>query len=848
MMDVSTQGRFRLIALLAVAVLSLGIAGCGGSDGDDGAAGATGPAGADGSDGFSCWDLNENGVKDPEEDLNGDGEVNVLDCNATANAAIIPIGDGSTLTEEQAEQLGRLVATIDGVEITSPPVVSFTVTDSSGNPAVGITSRVWFTIAKLVPGDTSTPAFNGGLPYWQSYVNRLELADGTEPDVLESALQATTDSSGTLEEVNPGQYEYTFATDITDPTQTQGIVYEPNLTTRVGLEIRLNGDFEEELAPLNPVFDFVPDGSAGSGVTKDIADTANCSKCHYQFDLHGGPRKTVKYCVTCHNPGTYDQDTGNAVDMAHLAHSIHPGLTRGDLDCNPGESDPADPDFCENQYPYIIYGYGENDHDFSHVTYPQDLLYCESCHLESETHPDGNAWNEAASAKTCGGCHADGLEAGTPDPVTGQPDAYAFNHQNADTNVGIAEDGVCGGCHLGSITNAGPALAIHSSIRGSDRAQAAAGDNFVFEIISATNTGPGETPVVTFKVSDPDGNPYDILTDPEFTDDASALNLYVQWSTDAYYGGDEDGLVLGGRIPGSSGLPTQAIQDLNFRDTGYPLRMRLSAIQDVAVKNADGSFTVTYYRALPTNFTGKVAIALGGHPAWEYTDADGFTDFDRAMAVSAVFYPGETDPNVATTRAPAFDSKQCNACHKRLNEHGANRNGNAEICLLCHNGDAAVCDSGDALPSCPDDVAMEGYGFGYMIHSIHRASKTWLEGYAAEVTYPQSLANCFTCHKDGKYSVARATARSVSTDMGPDIRVWTDDIATTPTSIVCGVCHSSSAAKGHFESQGGLVDRPKSLIASLSADTGVPNGQEACAVCHGAGSTFDTALFHHTPE
>jgi len=74
--------------VLLLCLLGLGLAGC---DGDDGAAGATGAAGADGqdgtdgADGFSCWDLNQNGVGDiPDEDINGDGVVDVLDCNATA--------------------------------------------------------------------------------------------------------------------------------------------------------------------------------------------------------------------------------------------------------------------------------------------------------------------------------------------------------------------------------------------------------------------------------------------------------------------------------------------------------------------------------------------------------------------------------------------------------------------------------------------------------------------------------------------------------------------------------------------------------------------------------------------
>jgi len=63
---------------------SLLLAGC---EGDDGAAGSSGTDGTDGAAGLNCWDLNGNGIADPDEDLNGDGVVDVLDCNALASGA-----------------------------------------------------------------------------------------------------------------------------------------------------------------------------------------------------------------------------------------------------------------------------------------------------------------------------------------------------------------------------------------------------------------------------------------------------------------------------------------------------------------------------------------------------------------------------------------------------------------------------------------------------------------------------------------------------------------------------------------------------------------------------------------
>lgn len=79
----------RLIMLFAV----LSLTGCP-LEGDDGRNGATGPQGregAQGAAGLSCWDLNENGIKDlASEDSNSDGQVNVLDCRAPI--PIIPQG------------------------------------------------------------------------------------------------------------------------------------------------------------------------------------------------------------------------------------------------------------------------------------------------------------------------------------------------------------------------------------------------------------------------------------------------------------------------------------------------------------------------------------------------------------------------------------------------------------------------------------------------------------------------------------------------------------------------------------------------------------------------------------
>ena len=81
------HGLIRHAILLLVLGLGLGLAGCEGDDGADGMDGVAGADGADGAPGQACWDLNNNGIGDPDEDINGDGVVDVYDCNAYASGA-----------------------------------------------------------------------------------------------------------------------------------------------------------------------------------------------------------------------------------------------------------------------------------------------------------------------------------------------------------------------------------------------------------------------------------------------------------------------------------------------------------------------------------------------------------------------------------------------------------------------------------------------------------------------------------------------------------------------------------------------------------------------------------------
>lgn len=743
-----TRSRVPLVAMLALAA-TVGLAGCSGDSGREPTepAGPAGPVGPTGPTGPTV---------PPVVGIEDGGPVT--------------IGDGTALTADQIRQIGGLVATIDKVSLSAAPapVVEFTVKTAHGGPVLGLAPAVTrFMVSKLVvePGNRVPSR-------WQSYVNRSVTPVAGSPAVLASSIQANTETAAVARwaELGSGKYRYTYAVDLDAVTAPIAVAYEPALTHRVGLEIRMSGA-AEELAPDNPVKDFVPNGGAGTG-GKLIAATANCADCHVRFDLHGGPRRTNEYCVTCHNPGTLDPETGEDLGLAYLAHSIHLGEARA--------------------VPFKVWGFG-GAFDFSEVTYPQSVFFCETCHTQSTAAPDGDAWKFNSSAAACGACHVEGLQKTGPSATTGRY-TYAYQHS---AFAYLAPDGVCGDCHRADGA-AGDILAVH---RQGPRLQKELGEQFVFQVLSVTNVGLGKVPSIRFRVAKPDGTPYNLATDPAFQISGASLNLYFAWDAQDVSNAD----AATGKMPAG--------------ERGAPYRMRIADLKAYATRNADGSYTTDLKTAsvpagiaLTVNPTSAMVV-LDGHPM---VMVDGVAQ--QARARNAVGYFG-------TPRARLVAEVKCNACHEQLQLHGGNRNGDPQGCLACHNPSGAYGDDADIAGS----IAM-----GAMIHNIHAGKMPSFSG----ITYPQSLANCEACHLPGTYNVARTEALPLSTGPGADATLFTDDTWSSATAGTCGTCHDSGAAKAHMTQHGGVfaVAGGKTLTPSSSS--------EACAVCHGPGRPEDTATVH----
>ena len=693
---------------------------------------------------------------------------------------------------------------ITDVTINSAPVVKFEATDQFGFPFDQLTQgQPSFTIAKLVPGT------EGDSDRWQSYLNEIEPA-GAGPGT-QDAVQARTENDGTLVNNGDGTYEYTFAADLDSITDPVTVPFEPDLTHRVGLEIR--GSFLGESLPLtNAVFTFQPSSGLTDNIPmRKIVAQASCNSCHGELSIHGNGRQDVDLCVTCHNPGSTDANSGNNLDFRVLIHKIHMG-----------EQLPS----VESGGEYVIYGFRDSRNDYSDVAFPQSPQTCVKCHdpASNET-PDATNIVTRPTIASCGSCHDDvdfsaGMAGGHPGGI-------------------VTDNSECSVCHAENKI-AGSVLDSHTI-----PASFAAGQ-FSYNIIEVSNTGPAEQPDIRFSVTDPTNNdqPFDLKNDPEFTSSESRLAVILAWDTSDYTNS------------GSGVAPAKVVS--------------IDALAG-STANGDGTFSVVSPVAIPANVSGSGAVGIEGHPA---VDPDGDGTFDVAVKVTGAvaFFP-ITDSQ-AQARREVVEVARCQNCHGEndgLSLHGSNRTDNVQLCVMCHNPRATDLAQRPADPDGTDnEINQNAVGnaeeapidFKWMIHAIHGADKRsgdlLVYGFLntphdfSEIRYPREPGDCMACHADGTFELplpegvlgttidTQATVANAS-PFGTDDFITLaaalnqgDDQVITATAAGCSSCHDDEPAQNHMEQNGGGF--------------GVPAGtanQESCSVCHGPGSIADVREAHN---
>jgi OmcA/MtrC family decaheme c-type cytochrome len=700
-------------------------------------------------------------------------------------------------------EVAELNARITGATIASPPVLQFTLTDERGVGVTGLQgSNLRATIAKLEDGT------NGNSSAWQSYINRIsEAGEGPNTEDQLQGYRERGDAEGAeLIDNGDGTYQYTYATDVMNVTDPIEVTYDENLTHRVGLEFRGLG-----LRVINPTYTFRPSDGATVGIfSRQMINDDSCNACHNQIAFHGNGRFTNDYCVTCHNPGTGDPYSGNTVDHKVFIHKIHrgaslPAIVNGNL---------GDEYNLEGTTYAINVGPGETEG----VIFPQDIRNCRNCHDETdESTPDAINWIAKPTIEACGSCHDD------VNFATGE------NHFQSAPPVTNAE---CQNCHgEGEFASADK---VHALLAQEEAKK------FQYNVISATGTGPGEFPVVTFSITDPTNEdaPYDIQNDAPFTQGAGASRIAIDigWNT-VDYTNDGSGSGNPGFRPGS---PAQVVS--------------LNPLFGGSTDNMDGTFTITSGVMVPMDQEGSLAVAVEGHPA---VDVDNSGSADRLPVTGEVAYFGiDDDPAVARREVVSLDS--CNNCHQQLSLHGNNRTDKIELCVTCHNADATDIRARTEFLEDPDNVGQpvadgkkeEVIDFKHMIHAIH-AGQVAIYGFGGGlhdyrgVEFPGDLNNCANCHDgDSFYPVNQNFVLATTIDSGADLTVSTDDVNISPNASACYGCHRSDGAQSHMVLNGASFNATQAADGTITDNDTLGTVVESCEVCHDEGRSADVGVAH----
>lgn len=197
-------------------------------------------------------------------------------------------------------------------------------------------------------------------------------------------------------------------------------------------------------------------------------------------------------------------------------------------------------------------------------------------------------------------------------------------------------------------------------------------------------------------------------------------------------------------VPGTNGNPDSWVSYVRDAD-GLPTYDNTGTLVD----HGNGSYTYTFAKDVSTvtgvTYQPTLTHRLGGQigSGSVALEAQNFA-YDFVPAGGAV----TPMRNIAT-----MDS--CNECHGNLVFHG--RRFEVEYCVTCHNPD---------LIEGPDSLNMST-----MTHKIHSANPTYIDGYFAEVTYPQGK-NCLKCHNGADSAT-------------PQGNNWKN----RPNIAACGGCH-----------------------------------------------------------
>jgi OmcA/MtrC family decaheme c-type cytochrome len=238
--------------------------------------------------------------------------------------------------------------------------------------------------------------------------NKNNMLDISKMNSLNLVLTGpTTDYNGYTSEdarkspIAAGLYTYTFNTAIPSTAKGSfavGIEGYTNVTVNPGTVNALT----VRDAGMNKVFYFSVDGSKVLP-RRQVVSQATCTTCHNTLLMHGGSRRSVEYCVVCHNPAITDSSqraansTAESINFKTMIHKIHTGsnLTTD----------------------FTVMGHNQSVNNYNDVGYVGDRRDCAACHVNgsqnlplpdtaaAQASPRDYITNMQPTAAACLSCH-----------------------------------------------------------------------------------------------------------------------------------------------------------------------------------------------------------------------------------------------------------------------------------------------------------------------------------------------------------------------------------------------------------------------------------------------------------
>lgn len=686
------------------------------------------------------------------------------------------------------------------VTVNNPPVVNFTVF-SDGAVKTGLTiADMSFAIAKLVPG------INGEPDQWVNYIYRKETATaGVGPGgtpVLATAMQATTDAKQASQlAYNPdGYYTYTFKTDVKDPAQTNGVVFEPSRTHRVAIQLSYKNAAGETVR-VNPYVDFTIDANGKSVLvtdpakTRKMTDVSSCNSCHEKLALHGGGRVDTQYCVMCHNPGTTDANSGNVLTLSTMVHKIHAGKLLHSKIAEGGED-------------YTIWGYNNSKHSYAEVGFPQDLRNCTVCHSAANPKtPQGDNWKTKASKGACLTCHS-GKEDYAWD-TTHQSYAVSLMNNPAAKASDLA-DGYCAGCHSASSNVASERVHWNQNEENAAKYKM----NIESAVFNDTADKTARTVTVTYSLTNPlDGTAYDLASNATKFGSLRFILAYQNMTGQLVNGQPGPVTEFSAYNNGGNTAAAGASTGVNIGNNRYTVNLPVP--NDTATAIASGTARVVSYGQIKENKL-DVQTRLEVLPVTTVNVVVQHTYKDVLIGGSAL-----------NPRRVIVSNEKCNVCHGALGTtsgantlanafHGGARN-TVEACVVCHDANrvsSTVMTNGSSFN--------ESYQFKRMIHGIHGNSQR---------TYPFTHGNVVK----GAFNKAGALTADGAflNDQKVTINTASTTVITAGTVVPLGSTFQTIAdLVNAAATSAGYVGNPISPAENYAAEVAYPGVGLNCNACH----------------